>query len=622
MSIDGKIFVESSKALNGVLRFQSLDERFNEAKDEFLDRYDTLTNWSHLTRLDQKARELGLEFEFVDDDAVYHHQFLSDIIGTEFKCSSSFLDKYTLYPFQSAGINLSYFSKRTLVQWDTGSGKTVLATLVLHRLLEEDQIDLAIVFCKKSKLVDWTEFISEYSSTAQVRRIEGARKKRHEEYIRDDYNVLVTNYEKARYPTKTKDGKHDWSKTDLFELLKLIKGKRVLVVMDEAQKVGNSQSLVSRGLRGMCNSKSTAGKATGPESVRIIALTATPYTTSPYNIHNIFKIIAPGLPYVSTTKKEFEEEYVQQFNLWGYPDWNEKALPKLGKRIENHSHVAMKSDPEIAAQFPEMVEREVSINLSDLDERAYDTVLDSAIDSWSDNSSGVNLQNFGLLRMICNTAESLYESNSPLAAEVLDSLPKTFEPHTLNSEKYNAIAELSETIVEQDEKIVIFSFYVNATLKLYERELRRKFGRHVPVFTLNGQQKLDEQEKNKRGFADAEGGAIFLLSDAGQEGLNLYAPYLAHIEMPYTYASYKQRRDRIHRSDSIANGIEKVWIYRFITHGTVEGPIDNKVLMRKRQSEIIAGKEDVKSERDSLTMKEMFEIMLARKESRTLTRGL
>lgn len=613
--MENKVFVQRSAALNGVLRFQTLDERFNACREEYLDQYDTLTNWSKLVHLEKKMAEYGLEWHFVDDEATQQHQFLYHLISTEFKCSSPFLEEFSLYPFQHVGMNLCLYNHRVLVQWDTGAGKTVLGTLVAQRLFDDDEIDMVIVLCKKAKLVDWQEFMTRYTDKRVV-RIDGARKKRHEAYRAADFDILVTNYEKTRYPQKNKEKKHDWSRTDLFQILEMVKGRRVLIVMDEAQKIGNAQSLISKGLRGLSKtSGTTAGSGLNAEVVRLLALTATPYTTSPYNIHNIFRTLVPGLPYVSTTKADFEAEYVRDFTWHGTPNWSEESLPKLGKRVENHSHVAMKSDPEIAAQFPEMVEREIPIELSDYDNAAYEAVLDGAWNSWDDNSRAGNLQNFQLLRMICNTAEALEHSSSELAADVVEALEGPKEPHTANSAKYQAVFDLCEKVVEADEKIVLFTYWANAVLPLYARELARDFGRDIPLFRFVGDMKVDEQNKNKCGFNDARGGAILLLSDAGQEGLNLYAPYLAHIEMPYTYAGYKQRRDRIHRSDSMARGIEKVWIYRFLTEDTVEGPVNARVFQRKRHSELISGKADVLSESDSLTMAEVKKMMFSRRRS-------
>ncbi len=138
----------------------------------------------------------------------------------------------------------------------------------------------------------------------------------------------------------------------------MVAGKRVLIVLDEAQRLGNSGNLVSKGMKRLVTRPKQKSLPT-PASVRIVALTATPYKTSPLNIQNIFNVVAPGLPLVSNGVTEFKDEYASSFwtDFFGQPsrdvrEWNHKKLPRLGKRIERYSHIAMKSDPEISKTIP------------------------------------------------------------------------------------------------------------------------------------------------------------------------------------------------------------------------------------------------------------------------------
>lgn len=533
------------------------------------------------------------------------------MVQTKFEIDSPFLVDHSLYNFQHIGMNLATELERVLIQWDTGAGKSLLGSLVSQKLFDLGQIDLALVVCKRAKTVDWEEYVRD-TTRLKVERVSSkwGRDKRHKRYRETDAECLVLNYEKFRYPTKYKSGpdrgKSDWSKTDLWQILSMCEGRRVLLVLDEAQKIGNKDSLVSRGLRGLMNPLKGAKRV--PETVRVIALTATPYTTAPYNIRDIFLALKPGTPKVSGSKKEFDDEYVTEMGRvpGGYGQdreyvkrWNDGKLKLLGKRIEGMSHVAMKSDPVIAAQFPKMAERQLTLDLSESDQRVYDAVLDLAFDEWGDNNRMANLGNFQLLRMICNTSESLRYSQSALARELVES--GEHELGTGSSAKYGAVESLCETILEADDKIVLFTFWANAVLKPYAAGLKKKFDR-VPIFEYAGTtMSEDQQEYAKREFNAAKGGAVLIMSDAGQEGLNLYAPYLAHIEMPYTYSAYKQRRDRIHRSDSIVKGIDHVWIYRYVVRNTVEQKVDDRVFQRKHHAELIQGTPDVVLQEDTDT---------------------
>ena len=95
--------------------------------------------------------------------------------------------------------------------------------------------------------------------------------------------------------------------------------------------------------------------------------------------------------------------------------------------------------------------------------------------------------------------------------------------------------------------------------------------------------------QNIKQFNSCQGPAVLITSDVGQEGLNLYAPYLWNIEIPRTYAEYKQRKDRINRADSKSKGIDRTWIYRPVASGTIEERIDAKILRRRAEAEAIRG---------------------------------
>jgi hypothetical protein len=101
--------------------------------------------------------------------------------------------------------------------------------------------------------------------------------------------------------------------------------------------------------------------------------------------------------------------------------------------------------------------------------------------------------------------------------------------------------------------------------------------------------KSEETTYNIKTFNETKGPAVLLTSDVGQEGLNLYAPYLWNIEIPRTYAEYKQRKDRINRADSKSKGVSHTWIYRPVANDTIEERIDAKILRRRAEAEAIRG---------------------------------
>lgn len=580
-------------------------------------------------------------------------------VATEpFTCSSPFLESHGLYRFQHAGMNLAYLLPRTLIQWDTGAGKTVAASLVAQRLFDDGTIRRVVVFCRKSKRLDWERFL-EANTSLRVRRIDGEKAARRSQYAAGDWDALVLNYEKARSPRRRTKG--EWRGTDLREVLEAVSAEPTLVVLDEAQRAGNHGTLTWKGLRSVIDAR---------DDCRAMALTATPFVTSPYNVHSILSLIDPEF---AGTRQAFEDEYVRSWSVGQFgrfPVWDDSKLPLLGRRIAGRTHVAMKSDPVIAAQFPEMTEREVVIGMSPEDREVYDWVAGAARGRFEDAGHAENVSNLQLLRMVCCTSESLRWSESRIAADALARFPGA---SSTTSEKFRVLAEMLEAVAGEGSKAVVFSFWANSVLiplltaltsepegairaharargavtGLYARhgdqaptnpiysQLPRGGGgrtyqdqggmgsrggrggtapagvdgRGNPVWLYTGRMGEADRQAAVDGFNGHDGPAVLLCSDAGQEGLNLYAPYLFHLEMPWTYAAYRQRRDRIHRADSRDRGVERVWVYRFLVGGTVEERIDRLVMARRGQAEAIQGVADVASDRDSLTGDELRSIL-------------
>jgi len=594
------VYVETSATLNGVLRFSSLDQGF--ANRELLDNYGTLRNRDRLLELEAYLDQNGYQLEFVDDRAALLYNKYRSGLTESFEVRSPFLANNELFIYQNIGLNFVYNQlensdfNRILIQWDTGAGKTLLSCLTAQRQFDEGKIDKVLVFCKKIKQYDWEQEFKKMTYLSVNRVGDLARDKRHKMYQQDDSQVLVLNYEKVRGPSliKPKGGKRrvlDYGRTDLLQVLEMVEGKRVLVVIDEAQKINSGVSLLGEGFEKLTNREG--------EITSVLGLTATPYTTSPLNIRNIFTAISPGIPGVSDLKiDEFKREYGLEFDYFGphyaqqlvVKKWDHTKLPLLGKRHENWTHIAMKSDPLIARQFPESMPKKITYELSDIDREIYDFAERVAQENYDPDNPVTGWSAVDVLRMICNTTEGLAKSESKLAKEIVEVYGKHLK--TENSAKYQLIESELENYFDNGDKAVLFTFWTNGTLFPYLEALRNKF-KNVPILPIWGVGMRDEEvQKNIQTFNAAKGPAVLLTSDVGQEGLNLYAPYLWNIEVPRTYAEYKQRKDRINRADSKSKGISHTWIYRPVATNTIEERVDAKVLRRRREAESIRGVAD------------------------------
>ena len=606
------IFVEESKQLNGVLRFSSDSIGLTaDPFSQFIDGFNSLKHYADAKPLNELFNSIGAQLKFLTPNAERFWNVLLNL-DDKFEVKSRFSQTKNLYPFQSAGLNVIWDNmtngdKRFILQWDTGAGKTVAASLIAQKLFNEGLIDKVLVFCEKVKIDDWVDDLRN-DTFLKIEKVSDklTRVKRHSFYLTDDSDVLIMNYEKVRGPSKKRGQKTpNFSRTDLKEIADIINGKRTLVIIDEAQKINTDKNLLRSGFDYIINYHS---------DMRVLALTATPYTTSPVNIFNILEILSPKLNGITTfTRDQFKREYAKDYFVMSYGpwvnelkvrEWDRKKLRLLGKAHERSTQIAMKSDPEIAKQFPELIQKKLIFDLSPADELIYRYVLKMAQDRFNTEIGSVQWGYVDILRMICNTSSSLLVSKSTIAQEVV----KHFGPDAFlieNSAKYQLYEKELEELFENNQKVVMFTYWTNATLFLYEDALKKTFGKDIPIITHWGTGLDDTQKKIRRdNFNASKGPALFLTSDAGEKGLNLYAPYLYHIELPRMYSTFKQRSERINRADSKIKGIDTTWIYWSTAKGTVEEKTEQKVILRKQQAAIIRGQRD--SEEDMEDAEEIY----------------
>lgn len=607
MSAEKTIYIQKSKLLNGVLRYSSLEEEVK--KFSLLDSYGTLRNRDKINDFSDLIRDKGYSVMFEDLAAEQEYKELQECSTNPFEVDSPFLIDNHLFPFQHVGLNYVWKrmhseDPRVLVQWDTGAGKTLLSCLTSQKLFDNDDIDIVLVFCKKIKQYDWEQEFRRMTHLTVSRVGEKmTRAKRHAMYLENTSQVLVMNYEKVREGSMVRvKGQRkkvrSYDRTDLVQVMDMIKGKRVLVVIDEAQKINSGTSLLSEGFYDLINTKNA--------DIRTLALTATPYTTSPLNIRNIFSVVAPNIPDVSDLSRDvFKRVYGKDFGFFNngfvqemyVKEWDRTKLPLLGKKHEGWTHIAMKSDPIIAAQFPESMPKRVLYELSDIDREIYDWAETRARQRYNPDNPVAGWAAIDTLRMMCNTMEGLKNSEGSFAKEIVAEWGDVIDMS--NSSKYQLIESNLESYVESGEKCVLFTYWTNGTLFPYYEALKRKFP-NIPVLPVWGVgMNSEDVAKNIAIFNAAKGAAILITSDVGQEGLNLYAPYLWNIEVPRSYAGYKQRKDRINRADSITRGISHTWIYRPVAVGTIEERIDGKVLARRAEAEAIRGRIDEVADMDA-----------------------
>ncbi|MFA5046289.1 MAG: DEAD/DEAH box helicase, partial [Paludibacter sp.] len=147
-----------------------------------------------------------------------------------------------------------------------------------------------------------------------------------------------------------------------------------------------------------------------------------------------------------------------------------------------------------------------------------------------------------------------------------------------NSGKFETVTQMLEDVVQQGDKVLVFSSFVEH-LKLYKNYLNE---RKINYCYLDGSTKDRKEQVEK--FQHSDDFPIFLLSlKAGGVGLNLTrASYVFLLDPWWNPAAEAQAFDRAHRIGQQ----NKVFVYKFITQNSIE----EKILQLQEQKLLLSEK--------------------------------
>ncbi|MEY4902257.1 MAG: hypothetical protein RLZZ292_72, partial [Bacteroidota bacterium] len=144
------------------------------------------------------------------------------------------------------------------------------------------------------------------------------------------------------------------------------------------------------------------------------------------------------------------------------------------------------------------------------------------------------------------------------------------------SGKSQFLFDLLDTILETDEKVLIFTQYAQMG-ELLATMIKTTFGINAPF--LHGGLSRDKRDEMVENFQTKPNTRILILSlKAGGTGLNLTAAnHVVHYDLWWNPAVEAQATDRAYRIGQQRN----VNVHRFISQGTMEEKID-KLIQSKR----------------------------------------
>lgn len=270
----------------------------------------------------------------------------------------------SLHDFQWDGVAFLFRSSGALLADEMGLGKTVQAAVALALLLQgrHPVIGRAIIVAPASLTLNWQKEIDRWAPSITVRRVSGDARAR-EAYYLLPIPVLIASYEQIRFDAL------DRVPVDTFDL----------VVLDEAQRIKNSDSATAFACRLLSRN-------------RAWALSATPLENSEGDVASILKFLAPS---------------------------TRTPLSRRQMRVALGARMLRRRKSEVRAELPPVILQDLELELSAPQRGAYDEVWFNRVsivhDSATDDPGTVLLALITRLKILCNF-ERVSEASSKLDA--------------------------------------------------------------------------------------------------------------------------------------------------------------------------------------------------------------
>lgn len=470
--------------------------------------------------------------------------------------------------FQLRGFNYTKDLRSCIINWSTGTGKSLITVARIKYLLKRNAIDKVVILSKAHNKTNWKRTLLEKGDLEGYvdDDVEGSNpqtRREHRDELYRNSQIFIINYEKMRFrPEKEKVSYDESGKKrpaasgDGQELLAAIKGQRVLWVWDEMPNKMKSMNT------GWYKGAQKLLRATS-ENYQM-ELTAKKLDRDPENIYSCTKILDPT---IWTSVASFRSQYAKRMSSWSKYQvavWDNAKLAELGMRLSHMTHVADKyTDPEIQAEFPEEHWEDIFIDMIKSDRVIYDAVRTETA------ARDLTINSLIPLQLVCNNPLLLEQSESEIAQAIA-----TKYKLTDNGAKLETLKELLDDI---DGKVVIFTMFNKFGIHMLAPYLA-KWGHTFVVYDGNRAQMQEAQDK----FRNNDKIKVFLSSDQGSDSIDLeQANTVINYDLPWNHSTLVQRVNRVHR---ITSTMSHTFYYNLIVANSIEER-KLKLLERKRQYE-------------------------------------
>lgn len=425
----------------------------------------------------------------------------------------------TLRNYQLTGVNyllsLSEMNFGGILADEMGLGKTIqVIAFLLHKKNKR-----SLVVTPTSLIYNWKEEFEKFAPSLNVGIIHGSKSARNKILDnKEDYDVLLTTYGTIKNDI-------EFYKNEIFDYC----------IIDEAQNIKNPKAQNTKIIKEI-NAKVK------------FALTGTPIENSLIELWSIFDFIMPGYLF---DEKKFKKKFVNR---------SEKEIEELRSLIKPFILRRLKRD--VITELPEKIEKKYYVPMTSEQKLAYKNYMKEVklkLKTGEDDNITI-FSYLTRLRQICQ---------DPILVN---------KDYTGDSGKLNVALEIIEEVIEDNNKMLVFSQFTSV-LKNIEEELNI---RKIKNKYLDGSTSAKERIKLVSEFNESKEPEIFLISlKAGGTGLNLTsAKFVMHMDPWWNPAIEDQATDRAHRIGQ-KNIVE---VIKLIAKDTIEEKI---IQLQEDKREII-----------------------------------
>ena len=441
----------------------------------------------------------------------------------------------TLRPYQAEGINWLQFLREYglagILADDMGLGKTVQA--LAHLLIEKEsgRMNLpSLVVAPTSLMTNWRQEAERFAPSLRVLVLHGGERKQHFERIAD-HDLIVTSY-----PLLPRDQEV------------LLKQEFHCVILDEAQFIKNPKTLYAQ-------------VACQLRARHHLCLTGTPMENHLGELWSLFHFLLPG----------FLGDEIRFNSLFRRPiekGRNDDRRVVLARRVA--PFILRRRKEQVALELPPKTEIVQNVELTGAQRDLYESVrlaMHERVRAEVDRK--------GISRAHIIILDALLKLRQICCHPQLLSLPSAQK--VTESAKLELLMDQLPEMIEEGRKILLFSQFTSM-LAIIQLELAKA---KIPYVILTGQ--TQDRATPVEQFQNGEVPLFLISLKAGGTGLNLTAAdTVIHYDPWWNPAVENQATDRAHRIGQS----KKVFVYKFMTVGTVEEKI---AALQLRKKELVEG---------------------------------